>query len=253
MTTQLSEFMPFIVIGLGIVLIALWIWLVPAKGKALPPEEVTQPEPAEPAPPPIKAEQAAPVAAVAKSAEPVAADVPAAPPVKPKAAPKAAAKPKAAPKPKEAPKVAAKPAVKAKAAPAPKSVAKPKAEAPKAPAKAKAEAPAKAPAKPKAVAKPKAAAAAKAPPAKPAAGPDNLAAIKGLGPKLKTLLNEQGITRFDQIAGWSDADIAAIDAKLGTFAGRIQRDQFVAQARLLAAGDIAAFEATYGKLDAPLT
>ncbi|RJT25682.1 hypothetical protein D5I55_09845 [Chakrabartia godavariana] len=60
---------------------------------------------------------------------------------------------------------------------------------------------------------------------------------------------ENGVTRFDQIAGWSDADIAAMDAKLGAFAGRIARDNFVEQAGLLAKGDIAAFEAKYGKLD----
>jgi predicted flap endonuclease-1-like 5' DNA nuclease len=64
------------------------------------------------------------------------------------------------------------------------------------------------------------------------------------------MLNDLGVTRFAQIAAWSDADVAEIDPKLGNFAGRIVRDNFVDQARLLAADDIAAFEAKYGKLDA---
>ena len=77
---------------------------------------------------------------------------------------------------------------------------------------------------------------------------DDLLKLKGVGPKLRTLLVELGVTRFSQIAGWSDADIAAIDARLGNFRGRPVRDQWVDQARYLAAGDIAGFEAKYGKL-----
>lgn len=83
----------------------------------------------------------------------------------------------------------------------------------------------------------------------PAAGaPDNLALLKGVGPKLVALLAGLGVTRFDQIAAWSDADIAAIDAHLGNFAGRITRDNWVDQAGYLARGDKAGFEARYGAL-----
>lgn len=77
---------------------------------------------------------------------------------------------------------------------------------------------------------------------------DDLLRLKGVGPKLKTLLTELGVTRYAQVAGWTDADIAAIDAKLGNFRGRPVRDQWVDQARYLAAGDIAGFEAKYGKV-----
>lgn len=77
---------------------------------------------------------------------------------------------------------------------------------------------------------------------------DDLLKIKGLGPKLVALLAQQGVTRFDQIAAWSDADIDRIDATLGTFAGRIRRDNWVEQAKYLAAGDVAGFEAKFGKL-----
>jgi predicted flap endonuclease-1-like 5' DNA nuclease len=77
---------------------------------------------------------------------------------------------------------------------------------------------------------------------------DDLLRLKGVGPKLKTLLIELGVTRYAQIAAWGDADIAAIDAKLGNFKGRPVRDHWVDQAKYLAAGDIAGFEAKYGKL-----
>lgn len=85
-----------------------------------------------------------------------------------------------------------------------------------------------------------------APPASDAA--DDLTRIKGLGPKLATLLAGLGVTRFAQIAAWSDADIDRIDAQLGNFAGRIRRDNWVEQAKFLAAGDTAGFEGKFGKL-----
>ena len=77
---------------------------------------------------------------------------------------------------------------------------------------------------------------------------DDLTRIKGLGPKLATLLRGLGIARFDQIAGWSEADVARIDAQLGTFQGRIARDNWIEQACYLAAGDVAGFEARFGKV-----
>ena len=84
--------------------------------------------------------------------------------------------------------------------------------------------------------------------AAPVAASDDLALIKGVGPKLVALLGALGITRFAQIAAWSEADIAEIDAQLGTFAGRIERDSWVEQCQLLAAGDTAGFEGKFGKL-----
>lgn len=85
-----------------------------------------------------------------------------------------------------------------------------------------------------------------APPADPAAG-DDLTRIKGLGPKLVALLAEQGITSFAQIAAWDDAAVDRVDATLGRFQGRIRRDDWVRQARLLAVGDLAAYEAQFGR------
>jgi predicted flap endonuclease-1-like 5' DNA nuclease len=73
-----------------------------------------------------------------------------------------------------------------------------------------------------------------------------LTRIKGLGPKLAATLGELGVTRIEQIAAWDDAEIDRIDAQLGRFQGRIRRDNWVEQARLLAAGDTAGFESRFG-------
>jgi len=104
------------------------------------------------------------------------------------------------------------------------------------------------PAEPAAEAEPEPATA----PAPVAAKADNLQLIKGLGPKLAGLLNGLGVTSFQQIADWTDADIAAIDPQLGAFQGRIARDNFVDQAGYLARGDKAGFEAKYGALGGEL-
>jgi predicted flap endonuclease-1-like 5' DNA nuclease len=79
--------------------------------------------------------------------------------------------------------------------------------------------------------------------------PDDLLQLKGVGPKLNTLLITLGVRRFDQIAAWGAAQIATVDDHLGSFRGRVVRDNWVEQAGFLATGNIAAFEAKYGKLD----
>lgn len=79
-----------------------------------------------------------------------------------------------------------------------------------------------------------------------APGGDDLLLIKGLGPKIKTQLADLGVTRFAQIAAWSEADIDRIDAQLGRFQGRIRRENWVEQARLLAAGDTEGFTRKFG-------
>jgi predicted flap endonuclease-1-like 5' DNA nuclease len=81
--------------------------------------------------------------------------------------------------------------------------------------------------------------------------PDDLRQIKGLGPKLNSTLAGLGITRFDQIAACNADDVAKVDAHLGTFKGRIVRDNWIEQAGFLASGDVAGFEAKFGKLDGP--
>jgi predicted flap endonuclease-1-like 5' DNA nuclease len=84
-------------------------------------------------------------------------------------------------------------------------------------------------------------------PAPAPAAADDLARIKGVGPKLVALLGELGVTSYAQIAAWSEADVARIDAQLGRFAGRITRDQWVEQAKMLAAGDEAGFTERFGR------
>ncbi len=66
-----------------------------------------------------------------------------------------------------------------------------------------------------------------------ATGPDDLKRISGVGPKLERLLNDLGFWHFDQIAAWTPAQIAWVDARL-TFKGRIERDDWVAQATAFA-------------------
>ena len=85
-----------------------------------------------------------------------------------------------------------------------------------------------------------------APAATPASA-DDLSRIKGVGPKLVALLAELGVTSFAQIAAWSDADVTRIDDQLGRFKGRITRDQWIAQAQLLAAGDETGFAERFGR------
>ncbi len=84
-------------------------------------------------------------------------------------------------------------------------------------------------------------------PSAPAEG-DPLTTIKGLGPKAATRLAELGVTRFDQIAGWSEQEARTIDAQMGPFQGRIARDRWIEQARLLAGGERARFEAEFGRI-----
>ena len=129
-----------------------------------------------------------------------------------------AAKPKAAPKPKAAAKAKpAKPAAKAPASEA-KSIAKPK----------RTEVAAKATAG--AGKKPRTMKAARK------SGADDLKLIKGVGPKLEAMLHGLGFFHFDQVAKWSADEVAWVDQNLEGFKGRVSRDNWVEQARLLADG-----------------
>lgn len=78
--------------------------------------------------------------------------------------------------------------------------------------------------------------------------PDDLLKLKGIGPKLAEILNQRGITRFDQIANLSADQVEALDESLGAFRGRIARDRIVEQADYLARGDLAGYRAKFGNL-----
>lgn len=168
---------------------------------------------------PAKAASQAPAAVMSSPAP--AKTAPAKPaPAKPAPAKPAPAKPAPA-------KPAAKPAA-AKAAPA---AAASKASAPKAAA------PKPAAAKPAPAAKKAAPAPAKA---ATTSKPDNLRRLIGIGPVNEKLLKGQGVTTFAQIAAWTPAEIERIEHAL-QFGGRVEREHWVEQAKLLAAGNEAEF------------
>ena len=62
---------------------------------------------------------------------------------------------------------------------------------------------------------------------------DKLQEIAGIGPKLEQSLNKLGVYYYWQIAAWDKRDIRAVDANLEAFRGRIERDDWVRQAKSL--------------------
>ncbi len=64
--------------------------------------------------------------------------------------------------------------------------------------------------------------------------PDDLKQVSGIGPKLEETLNGLGIFHFDQIAAWSPDTVAWVDGYL-SFKGRIERENWINQAKQLAA------------------
>ena len=65
---------------------------------------------------------------------------------------------------------------------------------------------------------------------------DDLELIWGVGPKLAVMLNEMGIWHYDQVAAWTPAELAWVDARLTGFKGRAVRDDWISQAKKLATG-----------------
>ncbi|WP_338548471.1 NADH-quinone oxidoreductase subunit NuoE [Roseovarius phycicola] len=72
-------------------------------------------------------------------------------------------------------------------------------------------------------------------------GADNLKMIKGVGPKLEAMLHGMGVFHFDQIASWGAEEVAWADDNLEGFKGRVSRDDWVGQAKKLAAGETTDF------------
>lgn len=66
---------------------------------------------------------------------------------------------------------------------------------------------------------------------------DDLKRIVGIGPIVERMLNRLGVYELRQIAAWTDEDAEFFDAQLGEFAGRIERDHWVEQARALLRAD----------------
>jgi NADH-quinone oxidoreductase subunit E len=76
--------------------------------------------------------------------------------------------------------------------------------------------------------------------------PDDLKLIAGVGPKIEATLNELGIHTFRQIASWQKRQCDWVDAYLN-FRGRIERDDWVKQAKALAKGGEAEYIRVFGK------
>ena len=65
--------------------------------------------------------------------------------------------------------------------------------------------------------------------------PDDLKLISGVGPKLEQVLNGLGVWTFSQVADWKAEEIAWVEDYL-QFKGRVERDDWISQARALARG-----------------
>ncbi len=78
------------------------------------------------------------------------------------------------------------------------------------------------------------------------AKPDDLKLISGVGPKLEGVLNGLGIYTFKQISAWKKAERDWVDGYL-KFKGRIDRDDWVRQAKALAKGGEAEYIKVFGK------
>ena len=77
--------------------------------------------------------------------------------------------------------------------------------------------------------------------------PDDLKQIKGVGPKLEALLHSMGFFHFDQVAAWGPQEVAWVDQNLQGFKGRVSRDNWVSQAKILAEGGETEFSKKVGK------
>ncbi|KAA1177751.1 NADH-quinone oxidoreductase subunit E [Rhizobium tropici] len=75
---------------------------------------------------------------------------------------------------------------------------------------------------------------------------DDLQLISGVGPKIESILHEIGIFTFAQVASWKKAEREWVDGYLN-FRGRIERDDWIKQAKALAKGGEAEYIKVFGK------
>ena len=64
---------------------------------------------------------------------------------------------------------------------------------------------------------------------------DDLKRIRGIGVLIEKKMNSLGVTSYEQVANWTNADIDRVSQILD-FKGRIERESWVEQARILASG-----------------
>ena len=75
---------------------------------------------------------------------------------------------------------------------------------------------------------------------------DDLKLISGVGPEIEGLLHSLGIFTFGQIASWKKAERLWVDGYL-SFHGRIEREEWVKQAKALAKGGVDEYIRVFGK------
>jgi NADH-quinone oxidoreductase subunit E len=75
---------------------------------------------------------------------------------------------------------------------------------------------------------------------------DDLKLISGVGPKIEGILHSLGVYTFAQVASWKKAERDWVDGYLN-FKGRIDRDDWVKQAKALAKGGVAEYIRVFGK------
>ncbi|NKB82872.1 NADH-quinone oxidoreductase subunit NuoE [Brucella grignonensis] len=75
---------------------------------------------------------------------------------------------------------------------------------------------------------------------------DDLKLISGVGPKIEGTLHELGIFTFKQVASWKKAEREWVDGYL-SFHGRIEREDWVKQAKALAKGGVEEYIKVFGK------
>jgi NADH-quinone oxidoreductase subunit E len=75
---------------------------------------------------------------------------------------------------------------------------------------------------------------------------DDLKMISGVGPKNEKILNELGIYTYAQVAAWKKAERDWVDGYLN-FHGRVEREDWVKQAKALAKGGVAEYTRVFGK------
>ena len=77
---------------------------------------------------------------------------------------------------------------------------------------------------------------------------DDLKRVKGIGAVIERTLNELGIFKFEQIAEWTEDNVAWVDNFI-SFPGRIKREDWVEQTKDLARGHVTEFAARVDKGD----
>ena len=69
---------------------------------------------------------------------------------------------------------------------------------------------------------------------------EDLKRIRGIGVLIEKKLNSMGVVAYEQIANWTADDIDRVSQSLD-FKGRIERENWVEQARILASGGATEF------------